>query len=94
MFCSFHFYGLECHRFTRTMPLVLSRASLSQGLTQSKTLDCGGSGELNFIALLELHNLTNQVVCMVAELFLLPKQNFKSLNSRRRLVSSAVVPVF
>jgi len=36
MFWSFHFYDPECHRFARTMPLVLSRARLSQSLTQSK----------------------------------------------------------
>jgi len=38
----------------------------------------------------EVHNLTDQVVCLAAELILLPKQNFKSLNSRRRLVPSEV----
>jgi len=74
MFLSFYFYGPECHSFARTSHFVLSGISLSQGLTQSKTLDCGGSGEDNFIALLELHNLTFQVVCMEAELVLLPKQ--------------------
>jgi len=53
------------------MQIVLSEASLSQGLNQSKTLDCEGSSL--YPALLELHNLTDQVACLAAELFLLPK---------------------
>jgi len=54
---------------------VLTEAILSQGLTQLKTLDCGDSGERMYVnALLELHNLTSQVVYKAAELVLLPKQ--------------------
>jgi len=69
------------------MPLVLSEASLSQGLTQSKTLDCErGRHEVTTRG----SQLTDQVGCLAAELVLLPKQNFKSLNSRRRLVPSEV----
>jgi len=78
-FWSFYFYGPECHSFARTSHFVLSGISLSQGLTQSKTLDC----ERQNADRTEVHNLTDQVVCLAAELILLPKQNFKSINSRR-----------
>jgi len=45
-FWSFQIYEPECHKFTRTKPLVLTEAILSKGLTQSKTLDCEDSGEI------------------------------------------------
>jgi len=49
------------------MPLVLSGASLSQGLTQLKTLDCRGKRQQPDH--IELYSLTCQVVCKEAELF-------------------------
>jgi len=62
---------------------VLTEAILSKGLTQSKSLDCELLAQHRQHP--EVHNLIGQVVCMAAELVLLPKQNCKSLNSRRRL---------
>jgi len=112
VFWGFQFYGPECHRFTRTKPLVLSKASLSQGLTQSKTLDCERADKATRVVQskpfsrtypvknswlwtwaqrgdhLEVHDLTDQVVCLVAELVLFPKQNLRGLNSRRGLLPS------
>jgi len=81
LFWSFQFYGPECHKFTRTKPLVLTEAILSKGLTHSKTLDCELLAQRCHHP--EVHNLTGQVGCMAAELVLLPKQNLKGLNFRR-----------
>ena len=81
LFWSFKFHGPECHNFTRTKPLVLPEAILSKGLTQSKTLDCELLVRLGRHP--EVYNLTGQVVCLAAELVLLPKQNFKSFKLQK-----------
>jgi len=38
VFWSSHFYGPECHRFTRTMPLVLSKQAYLKDLSSQKLL--------------------------------------------------------
>jgi len=55
----FPFYGPECHSFARTCHTCRSEQGLSQGLIQSKTLDCGGRRLLNERATRAPINLTS-----------------------------------
>jgi len=53
---------------------VLTEAILSKGLTQSKTLDCGGSGESVLYRNARAPQLNRPSNCKAAELVLLPEQ--------------------
>ena len=68
------------------MPRVLSKASLSQGLTQSKTLDCGGRWHKCQFARAPINLTSVRQSCFTSR-----AKALRALNSRRRSVPSKVI---